>query len=401
MSLPTPSPSRLPVIDALRGLALLGILLVNLLYWSGWVVMTPEQQLAHAGESLRQAHGFVERLLLEGKFYTLFSLLFGLGFALQLQRLRAGGHDGLRVYRRRLAVLLGIGLVHTLVIWDGDILVLYALLGYLLPLFARLSDRAVLAWSAGLVFVVPLAGPALLAANGWNPGGAIMGTALDLFAATGGDPAPEAGVAYLQAAGWREQLAWSTTGTLYSWGLRVESWRIPKVLGIMLLGLWAGRQVAQGRLLSDTRLLRHVLAVGLLVGLPASLAYALHPDAGQSHWSSTIGTVPLALAYAAAFLLAWPYAQRVLGLLIAPGRMPLTNYLAQSVVNGLVFFGPGLGLIGRVPLPAVYVYGLALYALQVAWSHWWLARHPQGPVETLWRRLTYPALRHAVPALRR
>lgn len=391
MTLPTPSPSRLPAIDGLRGLALLGILLVNLLYWSGWVVMTPEQQLAHAGESMRQVHGFLERLLLDGKFYTVFSLLFGLGFALQLRRLQADGHDGVRIYRRRLTVLLGIGLLHTLLIWDGDILMLYALLGYLLPAFARLPDRALLTWSTLLVFVVPLAGQALLRAVGWNPGGAIMGAALDLFAAMGGDPAQEAGVAWLQHAGWREQLAWSSSGTLYSWGLRVESWRIPKVLGIMLLGLWAGRRVAQGRLLGDTRWLRQVLAGGLLVGLPASLAYALHQGAGQSHWSSTIGTVPLALAYAAAFLLAWPRLQPLLGLLVAPGRMPLTNYLAQSVVNGLVFFGPGLGLIGRVPLPAVYAYGLALFALQVAWSHWWLAWHAQGPMETLWRRLTYPA----------
>lgn len=106
--------------------------------------------------------------------------------------------------------------------------------------------------------------------------------------------------------------------------------------GFALLGilLAAGRRVAQGGLLADTRLLRRVLLFGLLVGLPASLVYAFLPDAGQTHWSSMVGTVPLALAYAAAFLLAWPHAQRVLGVFVAPGRMPLTNYLLQSVVNG-------------------------------------------------------------------
>lgn len=387
---PIPTASRLRALDGLRGVALLGILLVNILYWSGWVLMSPAQQVAHAGEAARQLHGFLERLLLDGKFYTLFSLLFGVGCAMQLQRLQAAGHDGVRVYRRRMLVLLAIGSVHTLLVWDGDILVLYALLGFTLPWFARLPDRSVLACAAVLVFAVPLAGQALFQAMGWNPGGQVMEASLMWFAAMGGDPAMDAGVRVLQHAGWREQLAWSSSGTLFSWGLRLESWRIPKVLGIMALGIWVGRRVASGELLGDTRLLKRVLVAGLLVGVPASLMYASRDGAGQSHWSSMIGTVPLALAYAAAFLLAWPRAQPLLGLFADAGRMPLTNYLAQSVVNGLVFFGVGLGLIGKLPLPAVYLYALALFALQVLWSRWWLARHAQGPVEAAWRGLTYP-----------
>ena len=154
-------------------------------------------------------------------------------------------------------------------------------------------------------------------------------------------------------------------------------------------GLWVGRRVASGELLGDPRVLKRVLVTGLLIGVPASLLYASR-DGGQSHWSSIIGTVPLALAYAAAFLLAWPRAQPLLGVFVDAGRMPLTNYLALSVVNGLVFFGVGLCFIGRLPLPAIYLYALALFGLQVMWSRWWLARHAQGPVEVLWRRLTYP-----------
>lgn len=396
---PVPGASRLQQLDGLRGFALLGILLVNVLYWSGWGLMTKAQQVAHSGARLREAQWFLDHLLLDGKFYTLFSLLFGIGCALQLQRLQASGHDGVRVYLRRMAVLLAIGLLHSVLVWDGDILQLYALLGALLPWFARKPDRALLLWAAALVWVVPLAGQALFAAQGWNPGGAVIAWSLDLFAKLGGDPAQEAGVRWLQQAGWREQLAWSSTGTLYSWGLRIETWRLSKVLGIMVLGLWAGRRVAQGGLLADTRLLRRVLLFGLLVGLPASLVYAFLPDAGQAHWSSMVGTVPLALAYAAALLLAWPHAQRVLGVFVAPGRMPLTNYLLQSVVNGLVFFGAGLGLIGQLSMAGFYAYAIGLFAVQCVWSRWWLARHAQGPVEALWRGLTYPKQSsHVVPA---
>ncbi|RZA20514.1 MAG: DUF418 domain-containing protein [Lysobacteraceae bacterium] len=390
---PAPAASRLRALDALRGFALLGITLVNILYWSGWVLMTPAQQVAHASADARRVQWFFDHLLLDGKFYTLFSLMFGVGCALQLRRLQAGGHDAVRVYRRRMAVLVGFGLVHTFLVWDGDILLLYALLGLLLPWFARLPERRLPVWAALLVFVVPLAGRALFDAAGWNPGGQVIEAAMEWFAAMGGDPAPEAGVRWLHDAGWREQLAWNSTGTLFSLGLRIESWRLSKVLGIMVLGLWLGRRIARGQLPGDTRLLRRTLFAGLLVGLPASLVYASLPDAGQSHWSSMVGTVPLALAYAAAFLLAWPKAQRVLGIFVAPGRMPLTNYLGQSVFNGLVFFGIGFGWIGQLPLPAIYGYALSLFALQAMLSHWWLARHPQGPAEALWRRLTYP--RHA------
>lgn len=388
---PTPAESRLRALDGLRGLALLGILLVNILYWSGWALMSRAQQGAHSGEAARLAHGFLERLLLDGKFYTLFSLLFGIGCALQLQRLQTGGHDGVAVYGRRMAVLLLIGVVHTLLIWDGDILVLYALLGLALPWFARLPDRGLLAWAGALVFLVPLVGQALLQSVGWNLGEPLVDASLRWFAAMGFDPAPDAGVRHLQRAGWQGQLAWSSSGTLFSWGLRLESWRIPKVLGIMLLGLWAGRRRVGGALLADTGLLKRVLACGLLVGVPASLAYALIDGAGQAHWTSIVGTVPLALAYASAFLLAWPRAESLLGFFADAGRMPLTNYLAQSVVNGLVFFGVGLGLIGRLALPTVYLYAIALFAAQVVWSRWWLARHAQGPIEAMWRRLTYPS----------
>jgi uncharacterized protein len=182
--------------------------------------------------------------------------------------------------------------------------------------------------------------------------------------------------------------------------LRIESWRIPKVLGTMLLGLWAGRRLAAGALLSDRRLLRRVLISGLALGFPASLAYALLPGQDQSDIPSTIGTVPLAMAYAAAFALAWPRQQWLLGLFAAPGRMALTNYLATSLVGALFFYGFGLGLIGRLSPLEIYGVAVAIFATQTVVSHWWLARHSQGPMEALWRRLTYGGVlgRGAAPA---
>ena len=95
------------------------------------------------------------------------------------------------------------------------------------------------------------------------------------------------------------------------------------------------------------------------------------------------------MAYAAGFALAWPHASRWLGVFVAPGRMALTNYLAQSVLGIVLFYGIGLGWVGRLSLVQIYGYALALYALQAMFSQWWLAHHAQGPMEALWRRWTY------------
>jgi uncharacterized protein len=384
-----PAADRLAVVDGLRGLALFGILLANILYWSGWSLMTDAQRVLHAGAAAAEWQWRFHHLLVDGKFYTLFSLLFGAGFALQLERLAQRGHDGLRIYRRRVLVLLGIGIVHCFLIWDGDILVLYALLGLLLPLFHRWRDRSLLAGALVLVFAVPLAGIALFKACGWVPAAGFYDLSFAIGNHFGIDQSPESVLPWLQRRDGRAWLAWALSGPWYSWGLRIETWRIPKVLGIMLLGLWVGRRLADGRLPGDRALLWRVLLVGTAVGLPASIVYAWTPGLGQASWPSLLGTVPLGLAYAAAFALAWPYAGRWLSFFVAPGRMALTNYLTHSVLGLAVFYGIGLGLVGRLSIPATYAYATSLFAAQVLFSRWWLSRHAQGPMEALWRRWTY------------
>ena len=386
---PAPTADRLDLLDALRGFALLGILLANVLAWSAWLMVDDAAKAAWAGKAAALWQYRLHHLLVDGKFYTLFSLLFGLGFALQLDRLSRRGHDGLRIYRRRVLGLLGIGLVHAFVIWDGDILLLYALLGLLLPLFHRWRTLSLVSTGLILVFVVPLGGRALFEAMGWAPHAALYGTSNAIAAALGADTALDKVIPWMQREDFAGWLAWQASGPWFSWGLRLESWRIPKVLGIMLIGMATGRGLAAGTLLRDRRLLWGVLGAGLAIGVPASLVYASTPGLSQHHWPSMVGTVPLALAYAAAFVLAWPHAQRWLGVFVAPGRMALTNYLTQSVVGVAVFMGIGLGMVGRLPLPAIYAYAIGLYTLQVLFSRWWLARHAQGPMEALWRRWTY------------
>lgn len=394
---PAPPLDRLSVLDALRGFALLGILLANALGWAGWLMVDEAGKVAWAGETTALWQYRLHHLLVDGKFYTLFSLLFGLGFALILERMARKGHDGLRIYRRRILVLLGIGLVHCFLVWDGDILVLYALIGLLLPLFHRWRTRSLVLAGLALVFVVPPLGIALFEALGWAPHAAFYGLTFAIGEAMGADIAEDQVIAWLRREDLMGWLSWQLSAPWYSWGLRLESWRIPKVLGIMLIGMAAGRGVAAGTLLEDRRLLKAVLAAGLAIGVPASVAYAWTPGQGQGDWSSLVGTVPLALAYAAAFALAWPSAQRWLGVFAAPGRMALTNYLLQSLVGILLFHGYGLGLWG-MGRAAQLLLVLLVFAAQVAASHWWLRRFRYGPVEWLWRSATYlrfPPMRRA------
>lgn len=388
----TQGKDRIDTLDALRGLALFGILMANMLYWSGWEFMPPGQRQSLAGVDGAVWQYRFHHLLIDGKFYTIFSLLFGAGFALQIGRLQARGADGMRIYRRRVLVLLGIGVTHALLIWDGDILTLYALLGLLLPAFYGWSERRLLIAGALLIFIIPVLGIALFDALGFAPHQYLYGLADAIVRGMGVDPATDKVLEWFQRDDFRGWAAWQGTGWIYAWATKIETWRIPKVLGIMLIGLVVGRRLVTGSLLENRKLLWRVFAGGLVIGVPGSLAYALIPHSGQGSLPSLIGTVPLALAYAAGFALLWARAKGVLGHLAPVGRMALTNYLTHSMIGLVFFYGIGFGLGGRLPPLQFYAIALLIFAGQMVSSRWWLDRHDQGPMEALWRRATYAGM---------
>ena len=393
----TTSAERIEILDGLRGLALLGILLANILIFSGWVFMTDEQRLALAGsEAVAWQYRF-HHMLIDGKFYTIFSMLFGAGFALQIARLAARGADGLRIYRRRVLILLGIGLIHSL-FWDGDILTLYALLGLLLPFFSEVRERTLLLLSGALIFIVPPLAIWLTSLIGWGPHEPLFGLSYAIAHAMGANTAPDQAISWAASPDLLSWSSWTWSGVPAAWGLRLESWRIPKILGIMLVGMVVGRRLASGTLLDDRRFLKTVFGVGLAVGLPLTIIYAAVPGLGQSDWPSLFGTVPLALAYAAGFVLIWRSAHPLLRHLVPVGRMALTNYILHSIVGTLLFFGIGFGLIGTLQPLAIYAVAVAIFTAQIIFSRWWLSRHDQGPLERLWRTLTYAGMRASNPA---
>jgi uncharacterized protein len=396
---PTLDSERLDILDALRGFSLAGIFLLNLASFTGFAFMTPEQMSASPTASVDLPMAGLIVWLGYGKFYSLFSLLFGVGFSLQLAAAERRGDDRLTVFRRRLLVLMTIGAVH-LYLWEGDILVLYAIMGFFLIPLRRVPDSRLLRASAALV-LAPVVLELLIVASGGrlDPGAPLNRVGQSVLVANGfsADALP---YPFLRDAGWMEYLRFQLSGVFFRYGDLLTTGRPFKVLAMFVLGLYVGRSGLLMNLTPWIPTLRRVRRWAFAIGLPAALAQAvfLIGGTGNNPWlkiaeslAYALGVAPLAIGYATTFAILWQsntWRERLLRLVPA-GRLALTNYLSQTVFALAVFYGIGLGLMGRVgPVwwPLIVV---AVITIQLAFSRWWLERFAFGPLEWLWRQATY------------
>lgn len=379
------------VLDVLRGVAVGGILLANTFVFFGLFLIPPERAAAFSSHSLDRLVEFAQHVLVEGKFYSIFSLLLGIGFGLQLAR---GGDAAVPRFRRRLRVLLLIGAVHALLIWAGDILLLYALLGFSMPWFARRDARSLLRWTVGL-----LATPTVLyivAVIVWRMAGAAPP------AAGPGQPdvPPEVfnRLAAMGTGGFGDALVGNLILFVGRWADLFVSVRFPKVLGMFVLGLWTVHQGITMNLQSHMALLRRWRAAGWTIGLAANVIAALasvswpylppSPQGLVGVVAQAVGIPLLALGYACTIAIALPHMPRVLGLFAPVGRMALTNYLMHSVVCVTLAYGFGLGWWWGIGAAAAWAVAVTIVGLQIPLSRWWLASFQYGPAEWLWRRMT-------------
>ena len=369
-----------------RGFALLGILVVNLPYFAMPVFEDPfYAERAFPGWADAAARWTVA-FLAQGKFYPLFSLLFGYGSAVQLAR--GPRRAARRRYWRRLLGLLVLGLLHVTFLWAGDILVFYALSGALLLLWSGRPDRSVLRWGAGLI-LVPTLLAALVAPLLLFPEPDAPGAAAAPFAA-----AADEAISVFREGSYRDQIEhrWEE----YALVLALYVFQAPLIVAMFLVGLWAGRRGVAGRVAELRPLLRRVLVWGLAVGVPLNLVSATLENGGEAAFlAGVLLLIPAgpagALAYAAglALLLERPGWRRRLAPLAPTGRLALSNYVGQSVLAGFVFYGWGLGLYARVGSAGVLAIALVIYALQVVLSGLWLRAFRFGPLEWALRSFTY------------
>ena len=381
---------RVDVLDAVRGAAVLGILFVNIESLSGYTFVPAAERTSLPLGEWNAATELLVAILVEGKFYALFSLLFGIGFAVFVQRAQARGADALRLFKRRLAGLLLIGLVHTLLIWFGDILVTYAVLGFGLIPFLRKDDRVLLRWAAALLLL-----PAALYALA-----AIVALLVSPSTVGGRDgtlpPVLANAVEQYRSGSYPDVVEANVVMTVANALRRLSLMFFPRVFAMFLIGLYLGRLGLLMNVEQYERPLRQIAVWGGLAGLALSITAATLPDrlptAGAllvEGVANSFAIPALTLSYAAALCLLFRRSPSLMRGFAAAGRMALSNYLLHSVAGVVVFYGLGFGLFGRVSLPIALGLGIAFFALQIAASQAWLSRAAFGPAEWLWRMFTY------------
>jgi uncharacterized protein len=398
---PIAEAERIAELDVVRGFALLGILLMNVEYFARPIqgLMTG---LDRSLEGVDLVAGWSIMAFVQGKFYSLFSMLFGMGFAIQMTRAAEGGGFGRRFVRRLLA-LAAIGAAHGYLIWAGDILLVYGLVGFvLLACFRKTPVARLPKWGLVLMFL-----PAFFM---WVMLGLAQLAKLDPkasaeFAAQMDAQTTANAAEYAVAAEAYAHDSWVELLPRRATDMGLQLGYLPfigaSVLGLFVLGAWFVRSGAIVRPGEHLALFRRLFGFGLALGLPIAVAamfagaadgmtdFDLRFVAGTSMMA--VANLLVALGYLSGLVLlvqrpAW---RRRLRPLAAAGRMALTNYLLQSIVCTTLFYGYGFGLFGRVPRATQVLLVVAIWLGNLALSVWWLKRFRFGPAEWLWRSLTY------------
>jgi len=420
-ALPTDPASRIVTLDVLRGVAVLGILLINV-YGLAFPDFAMRYQPFVFGSTLPidRWTWAVEQVFVEGAMRALFSLLFGAGLVLLTQRLDA--RPGVRTaatHYRRTAWLIVFGLLHAYVLlWNGDVLYIYGMVGLALYPLRTLSPRWLII-AALLCFAVPV-GTNAFEEYHLAQREAVVDDALAQQAQ--GEPLTDAQKDAV--ASWNaeaeahratdekieRELQWRRAGymtvlrELAPRNLRQQTtaflrWDLWDAAGPMLLGMALMKLgVLSG--MCSTGLYGALTLVAYGIGLSVNMAetFVEYRNAlgdalpiGFTYYTYDLGRVMTMLGHVGVIVLlvrsgVWMKLQHALG---ACGRMALTNYMAQSVICGLLFYGFGFGLVGRLGRFDCLIVVAGIWAIQLLWSSLWLAHFRYGPVEWLWRTLTY------------
>jgi uncharacterized protein len=404
-----PASQRIATLDIIRGTALLGILIMNMPGFANSFFIEADgshlwtHPVDQAAEQLRD-------MFFSGKFNSMFSLLFGIGFTLQFARMQqADPQHASAIYMRRLAVLGAIGLLHATLFWTGDVLHVYAALGVLM-LFGlrRVGDRGLLVLMALCLLYPALSGTLRLLVTTPEVTAMLVAQAQAFEAsnnaAYGRGSFVDAAFEHAREFAYFYGTSWSLWGTLGFW---------VQMALTMLLGLLAGRRRWVQRIPELMPQIRRLHVWALLLGIACGALFTVIFELQRAP-----GPTPLKLLGSVAYwvsrlslmifyvltivrLAQHPVWARRFEPIAAAGRMPLTNYLMQTAICTTLFYGWGFRLWGEVgPAWGLFLAVAIFCVIQVPLSMWWLRKHDQGPVERLWSRLTYgssgkPALHSA------
>ena len=379
---------RLGVVDALRGFALLAIVLLhNLEHYNLFVPITWQPEWLQAIDKYVWDAVF---FLFAGKAYAIFSLLFGFSFYIQLSNAAKRGMDFRLRFAWRLCLLMLFAELHSL-FYNGDILLLYAVVGFALIPVCRLRSKTVF-WIALVLLLQPYEwGRAIYALI--NP---------DYVASTGhyavyAEPAMEA-----TAHGnfWEALCANITCGQLYSNIWQVENGRLFQTTALFMFGMLLGRHQYFIKSEASIRFWKRILKGAALAFIPLYCLRTYVPElitnpSVQVHYNIAVpsyANFAFMAILVSAFTLLWFKKGDGYGwqsLLIPYGRMSLTNYIGQSIMGGIIYYGYGLAMYQYAGAVISLLIALLILTIQFLFSRWWLARHRQGPLEYIWRKGTW------------
>ena len=404
---PVQAGERETFMDVLRGFAILGIFIANLGSGLSWYNEDAKLTGPFLVPGWDHKMTFLHHMFIEGKFYSIFSLLFGWGIALQIKRGLARGMDPLPLIRRRLLFMLVLGFIH-LMIWPGDIVFFYGLLGFLLLPLRKFSNKTLLI-TGGVLILSPilLYGLKMLfpvlnfpAEKLYQTGGWVDRHLSPQFNTV---TSQEEYMSVLKKASWWDVFKMDVAGFFYRYGYLIFISRISKVLGMFLIGYVIGRTDFYKNIMQHKKLVYYIIAAGFIIGLPANYFLAHYMSTAMGDYFQlkqkglyqtivyALGVAPLALAYVGSFMLLFQNAafKKVTSLIAPAGKMAFSNYIMQSLIGNFVFLGAGLGFMGQVGPVYYTLFGIGVFIMQVIISTIWLKYFNYGPIEWVWRSATY------------
>ncbi|MBS4210661.1 DUF418 domain-containing protein [Bacillus sp. FJAT-50079] len=378
---PIRSNQRIQSLDVLRGISLLGILLVNMIsFHTPFSYYNPYEWFKYSDLTV---YSWID-IFVQGSFYPIFAMMFGYGMVIMQERAAVKDVSFWKISIRRLIVLLLFGIIHAFLIWYGDILMTYALVGLLLLLFLKMSGRALL-WTGFLLYFLPQV---------------FIGTLFIAYSYIGDGTLAD----FTDVAGLQISADTYATGSFLEitrqrfldWSLNVGIDGILLlifiILPLMLIG--AGAAKLQWLRRANQQKLKWVLI--LLCTLPIGLAvkmlpFYIKPSITIQYVQDMIGGPILGFSYIAIIILLMN--SKIVAKLLKPvasaGRMSLTIYITQSIIGTLIFYSYGFGLYGQVSMAVATWLAIAIYIIQVILAEIWLSKFRQGPIEKLWRWMTY------------
>ena len=382
------SATRIDTLDIIRGFTIGGILFANILWLSGFLELSSTGKEALSATFADQAFLFLVRLLIHGKFYYIFAFMFGMGFAILMDRAIAKGQDFTAFFSLRLIILLGIGVLHAL-FWWGDIVRYYALFGFTLLGFRFLDNRKI-CWAIILLLLLPplMKLSAFLFYPDFRP---------FKFVAMSRDEM----TIFFQQASFTE---WFRINLLQIGDHLIKnSWsgRWFKILGMFLTGMLAGRTDIFRRVEEKKERIKKVMILCLAVGLIGNLArvslYYTNFGLARELVSLlreliyTFAVPALAIAYVTGFMLFCHASQRarLVQPLAAVGRTSLSNYVGQTLLCVIIFRSYFLGFYGHLSLSTCANLAFLIYLFEIWASNLWIKYYRYGPLEWVWRSLNY------------